>query len=204
MNVKGYLGTLIIILALFGISWEPGTVPNQEIVVQFDDEKVTLADTEEAIATVKQRLQLLGAENIQVVEAADGRVKISYYSDIDVAVVKTVFSSEEQMELSEISLDSNEEEPELPDNTATQGYELNVCEIQNGVDTHSDLNGFIPEMQTVDDRSGTPDVYVTQCDTDLQGVNNFQKVAYKAQRTCNLQVDTTPPGIPEVRAGPVV
>ena len=86
---KWYIGTLVVLLAVLGIiDREQVTLPNQEIVLQFNDVELASEDTQTTIAIVKEELQNVGVHNFQVKENEKGRLKITYYSEADVIVVK--------------------------------------------------------------------------------------------------------------------
>jgi hypothetical protein len=202
MNVKGYLSTLIIILALFGIYWESTSVPNQEIVVQFDDGEVTFDEAQIAIAIVKKQLQELGVENIQVFEGDDGGLKITYYSAINVAEIKRAFSEEEKLELGYITYGDENEPFQIPSEKTTTNYKLNVCEIHVSPDAATDFNGYLPKITSGHDSYLNPIVYLTVDEIDVRERNRLDKVAYTVHRNIALLIDTTSHNIPEVRAGP--
>jgi len=202
MQTKGYFSILFVILALIGISWEHTSKPNQEVVVQFTSEDVSCDETQNAIALVKLQLQGIGVENIQVVEEADGRLKITYYSNVDVAVVKSIISEGEKLSLSDNSLFDNEEQPELPASDDSVSYELNVSELHKSTDSDVDGDGFILELKSNHDRYVPPIVYYTHSEIDLRVKNTIERVAYRLHRKTALLIDNSSHNIPEVRAGP--
>ena len=202
MQSKGYFSILFLILALIGISWEHTSKPNQEVVVQFNNNDVSCDEAQNAIALVKLQLQGIGVENIQVVEEASGRLKITYYSNVDVAVVKSIISEGEKLELSDISISQNEEEPELPSNQDSLSYELNVSELHKNPNSDVDGDGFILELKTNHDRYVPPVVYYTESEIDVRGKNSTEKIAYTVHRNMALLIDCGSHNIPEVRAGP--
>jgi len=202
MQSKGYFSILFLILALIGISWEHTSKPNQEVVVQFNNNDVSCDEAQNAIALVKLQLQGIGVENIRVVEEASGRLKITYYSNVDVAVVKSIISEGEKLELSDISISQNEEEPELPSNQDSLSYELNVSELHKKPNSDVDGDGFILELKTNHDRYVPPVVYYTESEIDVRGKNNIEKIAYTVHRNMALLIDCGSHNIPEVRAGP--
>ena len=202
MQSKGYFSILFVILALIGISWEHTSKPNQEVVVQFTSEDVSCDETQNAIAIVKLQLQGIGVENIQVVEEADGRLKITYYSNVDVAVVKSIISEGEKLSLSDSSLFDNEEQPELPASDDSVSYELNVSELHKRTDSNVDGDGFILELKSNHDRYVPSVVYYTHSEIDFRGKNTIERVAYRLHRKTALLIDNASHNIPEVRAGP--
>ena len=93
MMARWCISVLIFSLTLFGVvSQQQILVPNQEIVLQFEDVDLTSKQAENTVAIVKQQLQDLGAENIQVFSLENGKLKITYFSDSEVASIKETFS----------------------------------------------------------------------------------------------------------------
>ena len=61
MKPKWYLNTFILIIAFLGAVLQQFSVPNQEIVLQFEDQEISLGETENAIADVKKLLKNIGS-----------------------------------------------------------------------------------------------------------------------------------------------
>ncbi len=204
MKQKWYLSTFVLILILLGYSRQQAYVPNQEIVMQFVDADVTSDVTQNAIAIVKKQLQTIGIANIQVRETAAGRLKITYYSDLDVASIKRIFSKEISLELGYTSLDPIEdgEQDKFPSNKSSNSYNLNVCEIQNSYDAESDFNGYILELRPENERLYNPVVDLSIDKNDAREKSRIEKVAYLIQRNIALAINNSSRIIPEVRAGP--
>ena len=134
MNNKWYISALVIILAVLGgiASQEQNTIPNQEIVLQFEDVDLTSKQAENTVAIVKQQLQDLGAENIQVFSLENGKLKITYFSDSEVASIKETFSEESNLTLHLTSQIQDENASRFPFEESNISYNLDVYEIQNG------------------------------------------------------------------------
>lgn len=202
MNVKGYLSTLIIILSLFGINWAPATVPNQEIVVKFDDKEISFDKAQSALAVVKQRLERIGVKDIRVVEAADGRLKITYFSDIDVADVKRILAEGQELYIASISHGEEDVPLKRPTNNDDFGYELNVCEIQNYTDLHLDFQGYVLEPVPDTNSSVVPAQHFVATENSIEQRSAIDKVAFSVHKERALLIDNDSRKIPEVRAGP--
>jgi hypothetical protein len=172
--------------------------------MQFVDADVTSTVTQDAIAIVKKQLQSIGIANIQVRETAAGRLKITYYSDLDVASIKRIFSKEISLELGYTSPGPIEdgEQDELPSNKLSNSYNLNVCEIQNSYDAQSDFNVYILELIPQNERLYIPVVDLSIDKNNTWESNSIEKVAYLIQRNIALSINTSLHIIPEVRAGP--
>ena len=201
MKAKWYFSALIVVLALFGVNHYQNSLPNQEIVVQFTDIKVTSDEAQNAIANVKGQLQSLGAHNIQVREGVDGRSRITYYSDSDVARIKEVLSKTNSGDLGFSNLHRNEGSSDSPSHENSNSYDLEVYEIQNDSDSDWDLEGItVFELKSENHRFFNPNVFAfVQC-TDDKG--RTAKVAYRIHTHIAAAIDTSTGRIPEVRAGP--
>ena len=200
MKTKWYLGTLIFILTILGFSQKQKYVPNQEIIVQFVDDHVKLEVAQNAIAIVKKQLQIIGVEKIQVREAVDGSLKITYYSAIDVTAIEAIFSKEEDLELGYTFTD--EEQKEFPSDKHSSIYKLNVNEIGDHSDFESDLNGYILELKPGFERLLNPIVLYLPNEIDSREKNQIEKTAYKLHKSIAVTIDNSSHNIPEVRAGP--
>lgn len=204
MKAKWYLGTFIAVLTLFGASLQQFSVPNQEIVVQFDNEEITLFDTQNTIAIVKKQLQNIGVENIQVYKGDNGKLKITYNSTIDVASIKKILSEEKELKLSYSSLFDKDGSSKLPSDKDSNKYQLDVFEIQKSNDNKEDFNGLVIELLSENDRFFNPDVYFSNIQYQVKVKNGIEKVAYVIYSTISIEIDNSSHNIPEVRAGPVL
>lgn len=204
MKSKWYISALILILTLFGaISQQQITVPNQEIVLQFTDASITSKDTQNTIAIVKRQLQDLGVSNIQVKETENGKLKISYYSDTDIASVKERFSKEKNLTLDYTFNNENEDSSKDPFDDKNITYNLDIYEIQNGSDVEWDLNGTsVVELKSESNRFSNPNIYAFINAVEIN--ESIEKVAYKTYYNIAIAIDNTSHKIPEVRAGPLV
>ncbi len=204
MRAKWYVSTLIIVFSLLGIFREQISVPNQEIVLEFEYNKITTDDVEDVIAAVKKELHTLGADNINVGKQEDGKLRITYYSDVNVVNVKKILSEAEVPGLVGIPFNQDQENEEFPfTGDHTIGYNLNVYEIQKDIDGSGDLNGtLVTELKHEYDRSTHPNLYFFKIEDDDQ--DHILEVIYRVQRTIAIAIDTISHNVPDVRAGPIV
>jgi preprotein translocase subunit SecD len=204
MNSRWYFSTLIIILILFGVCQKQISVPNQEIVLEFIDNKVTSDEVQEAIAIVKNQLQSLGVDEIEVQEEADGRLRITYYSDVNVTSIKKIFSERENLELGYASYNQDEEDTRFPSDKNSNSYHIDVYEIQNGADADFGLDGkYVLELKHEYDRFSNPNVYLSTTKIEVSDSNEIPKVTYKVRRNIAIAIDDNSRHVPDVRAGPV-
>lgn len=199
MNNKWYISAFIFALAILGISLEQVSVPNQEIVIQFTDVEVSSEETQDAIAIIKNQLQAIDVDNIQIQESGNGTLKITYYSDIEVSQIKEILSKENTVTL--------EHTPYNNDTTGTPSekdlaYEFDVYEIQESND-FIDSDGTIIESKSEIIRFFTPNTYVSSAKVDSKEENAIEKLAYRIHRNIAIAIDDAEYKIPEVRAGPL-
>jgi hypothetical protein len=204
MKPKWYLSTFILIVAFLGAGLQQFSVPNQEIVLQFEDQEISLVETENAIANIKKQLQDIGVEKIQVYKGDNGVLKISYFSEIDVVSVKKIFSKEKALKLSYSSLDIEEGSSKMPSKNKLNTYQLDVFEIQKSIGNEGDSNGLVVELLPENDRSFNPDVYYSTLLKELRFKNKIEKAAYIIYSNRSIEIDNSSYNTPEVRAGPVL
>ncbi len=201
MLKKWHISVLIIMVTLLGIfSQQQTLLPNQEIVLQFTNNKVTAQEIKSTIASVKLQLQNLGANNIQVKKTKQNNLKITYYSDIDVASIKETFSKEEQIDLGFNK--QHHSTNEIPLNEITISYNLDFCEIQNKNNGDWNLNGVtIQAFDTKSDRFFEPNTYSFINHKKLDNI--VIKLTLKVCRNIVFTIQNTSKSIPQVRAGPI-
>ncbi len=204
MKPKWYLGAFIVIVTLLGAGLQQFSVPNQEIVLQFEDEEISLFETEQAIANVKKQLQDIGVEKIKVYKGSNGILKITYFSDVAVSSIKKIFSQEKALKLNYPSIAIEEGTSKTPSDNKPNTYQLDVFEIQKSNGNEGDLNGLVIELLPENDRSFNPDVYYSALVQDVRFKNDVEKVAYKIYSTLSIEIDNATYNIPEVRAGPIL
>ncbi len=203
MKAKWYLSTFIVILTLLGLSQQQFSVPNQEIVVQFTTNEIALLETQNTIAIVKKQLQTIGVENIQIHKGANGKLKITYFSDIDVASIKEILSKKKDLKIIYSSIFQKEGDSKFPSNKHSNHFKLDVLEIQKSSDGEGDFNGYALELKPESDRFFTSVVYLPYADVAVKETNKAEKVAYAIHKKIAIAIDNSSHNIPEVRAGPV-
>ena len=204
MKPKWYLNTFILIIAFLGAVLQQFSVPNQEIVLQFEGHEISLDETENAIADVKKLLQDIGIKKIKVYKGANGVLKISYFSQVDVVSIKKIFSKEKALKLSYSSLDFGENPFKVPTKKKSITYQLDVFEIQKSKENAIDSNGLVIESSPENDRSFNLDVYYPDLSKELRLKNRIEKVAYNIFGNKSIEIDNASHNIPKVRAGPVL
>jgi hypothetical protein len=204
MQLKRYIGAIIFILSFLAvISEQEFNVPNQEIVLEFNHVAVTSNEAETAVAHVKSKLQILGASQIKVQQTAQGKLKITYHSDADVASIKKIFSKDLEYKLDSTSLDKKNQQTGFPSEESTVAYNLDVFEIHNGNTSGWDFDGkCVLSTDTKSDRFSDPNAsfFIEVVNVSLE--NNTVKTAYKVRRNISISTENNLHKIPEGRAGP--
>ncbi|MDN3666351.1 hypothetical protein ACFFU1_12575 [Algibacter miyuki] len=184
------------------LSQQEFTVPNQEIVLEFNQENVSSQETLSAVAQVKQQLQDLGAHNIQVKQTAKGTLKITYYSDADVASIKKTFSKSTKDVLNSTPFKDNNKSAEFP-SEGNMAYNLDVYEIESSKTASLGLNGAcVLNTDSKSDRFFDRNMLFSIEPGKVSEECNSIKTAYKVRRNVSISTQNNLHNIPEVRAGP--
>lgn len=204
MIARWCISILIFGLTLFGVvSQQQIAVPNQEIVLQFEDVNLTSNQTEDAVANVKQQLQDLGAKNIKVLSLDAGKLKITYFSDADIASIKQLFLDQETLALQFTSQSQNNDSSKLPFQESSITFDINVYEIQNGQHSGWDFDGAISlDVEVKSDRFLDPN-YISTENKGYDYIDNLIHVTFKIRKAVTIQLSDPLHVIPEVRAGPI-
>ena len=155
-------------------------------------------EAQDAIAAIKMQLEDIGVSQIQVQENANGGLKISYYSTIDIVSIKSIFSSKTLLQLGQSSSVPKDNDPE----NIPIAYQLDITEIQQGGDFESDLTGTLVEQTTKVLRFFNSDVYLSVATLIVSERKQINAVAYNWYRKNGFSLQNADYSIPEVRAGP--
>lgn len=204
MQLKRYIGAIIFILSFLAvISQQEFNVPNQEIVLEFNHGEVTSSQAESTVAHIKQQLQVLGASQIKVQQTVSGKLKITYYSDADVASIKKTFTKDLERNLDSNVFSKTNNQTELPSKVPSIAYNLDVFEIQNANNSGWDLDGkCVLTTDTKSDRFSDPNVFFFIEVVNVSLEDNTVKTAYKVRRNVLISTENNLHKIPEGRAGP--
>jgi len=202
MKTKWSFSILIAILALLVGHLERTTVPNQEIVFGFDTNQTTNEEVKHAIEVVKNQLLKVGVSQIQVQEPSNGKLKIVYYSKVDVAEVKEILSSSKELFFNYNYLakqsKSNKNSSNNPSNTA---YPFNVLTIRDNVDVKK-LEGYITIFKPISYYDGSSPALLHTSGFNIRRQNGIVEIAFLTYFSPALAIAANLESIPEVRAGP--
>ena len=200
MKTKWYISTVIIVFTLLAICHTNISLPNQEIVVKFNDDEVTNDQSQNAIASIKQQLQDFGVDNIQVRQVSNGNFRIVYHSSVAVESIKMALSSSENITKDISSFNLNHQKQSSDNNQ--KHYNLDVYEIQ-GISVDFDLTGSLTlETKYVYDRLVNSIDYSNVVDVNETIGDETLQIDFKRNRAIVLTIENTSHAIPEVRAGP--
>lgn len=202
MNWRWYLTGITIALAFLGISIDKPTLPNQEIVVQFDANSVSSDEANHAISEITSQLKSIGIDDVQISKFQDGKLTVAYYSAIDVAVVKNLFNSQNKLQIDETDFTKNDNRTEFPYSSDSKIYKLEVVVIQKDFNTDSGLQGLPVATKHLKDQYLNPIVSLRASEIEVIYKTGYDAVAFKNYRKLSLLIDNTSYKIPEVRAGP--
>lgn len=194
MKSKWYFGIVITALTFFVVSQQQITVPNQEIVFQFSDNQATVSQTEKAIQAIKAQLQNIGVKNTQVFEQ-NGILKISYYSDITIAEVKSILINEK--------LIFNNTKGTQNDNPLDSSYNVDVFEIKPTTESGVGFDGkFIVEAKQEYTRASQIVLSFSAITESIIQLTLPVNVTHKVNTNISISIDKGSFNIPEGRAGP--
>ncbi|MEP2937758.1 MAG: hypothetical protein ABJM06_03830 [Gilvibacter sp.] len=201
MNSKWFYGALFLLLAVLGVKMERSMPSNQEIVVRFTVDGFTQDKAQKAISEVKNQLQDVGVENIQIRELEDGGLKITYYSDLAVSEIQKILSAD----------DLDTQQPfdvpfELPTDHPGEDfavYELDVYEIQGHSQIDIDLEGSPVRVNQIKEHlyvlNSAGYSQALDLSAHYEGSITALQICSKAAMFRNLHFYI----LPEVRAGPI-
>ena len=203
MQTKWYLRSFVILVVLIGLTLEQIAQPNQQIVVEFAGDSISLSNAQNTIAAVTNKLQDIGAKSIKVKQGANGVLRISYYSTIDTEAVKGMLSSKKEVLEGVASNDSSPKNQAPPFDTSSV-YKLDVYEIQQQYDIKPDLNGLVLTFEGKTHRYFIAKVYGAIGGNQIAQQNKITTVSFIAQGAVSLVLTDFSYKIPQVRAGPIV
>lgn len=191
MNSKWYTSTFFLLLFIvFGTLQEQINVPNQEIVLEFNNSTQNFQNKKSTVANLSEKLKDLGVTNITISESDHGILRIAYHSKIDAD------------RLQEILNESENELPQAP-KEKQKDYSLSVFELIDLVQLQKTHDNFIVELKSNFDRSTTNQNIGLTKENSLKVKPEFSLKKAKATFQKSIYKPTSTNGEPEVRAGPL-
>lgn len=192
-----YIATFAILLTAVGVGFVPFSVPNQELVVQFD-EAVSGEIANAAIDQVSEKLEKLGAEDVKIKHLPNGTLKITYFSDISVATIQEVFASHPYNILG----DKNTTTEDYPLEESLDYYKCVVSEIGGDNAIDKGLEGHLLDIETKSNRFYPPEFFFTSATNNEATIVHLANISEKINSQLSSFVDYTSFLLPETRAGP--
>ncbi|PKQ45335.1 hypothetical protein [Confluentibacter flavum] len=196
---------LLVVIGLIGIaSQQQVCLPNQEIVLRFTNDGVTSDEAQNAIAIVKKQLLTIGANNIHVKESQKGgSLKITYYSDTDVASIKKLLSREKDIELGYISSSQDNKSSKSPSKNNPSAYDIDVFELKKQ-DAGFEGGKYAIELKSENIRFFIPNLLVFNTEIGYNDLESVLNQTYKFRKNSAIAINITSNKIPDGRAGPLV
>lgn len=203
MKMKKYILPLLVIFAFLGIAhYQQCTTPNQEIVLQFKNINTQPNQEKNAVQAVEEALNNIGVKHFKVYKNTSGKLKILYFSKVNVAIVKRVLAKQIST-IAALHSDTNTLPFEFPFDKNDISYHFDVLEITNNSKSKSGLAGIgSKKYRTKADRFSIPNVsakssreYQLQNTITIFGSKKLYTLLVIAKQNTLTQ-------IPNVRAGP--
>ena len=200
MKLKLHFGIVMVMLMFLGTYIEHNISPNQQIVIQFSNDQISSDKANFAIESLKQQLQEIGAEKLQIVNYSSGQLKITYYSEANVKSIRKVLSNQENLVL-DYSYEDDSNDKSNSENEEV--YKFNVSEIQDKPINNWDFEGTeITELNHKSDRYYFPKLKNTSTKEDIENYSSKLYSRFNLLSIFHFNKNKFSYQIPEVRAGP--
>ena len=205
MNWRWYITGLIVALAFFGMSLGQSTInPNQEIVVRFNAASIDSDEVQQAIADIRSQLKSIGIDDVHVSEILNGKLKVTYFSDQDVAVIKNLFLQQNKLQLGDTAFNDKDGSSKIPFNQNPNTYKLDVIKIQQDPGSDVGFHGTLVEIKSASDQYVKPILSLATSEIDFSLKYSIESAGCKTYPNISLLINNSAHKIPEVRAGPLL
>lgn len=177
-------------------------MPNQEIVVQFNADSISVDEAQDAISEITSQLKAIGVADFQISELLDGKLKVTYYSTIDVNVIKNLFQTQKKLHFGDTAFNEKDGSSKIPFSNSNT-YKLEVIKIQKDFGSDLGLHGLPVEVKSLNDQYLNPIVSLGTSEINFSLKHSIERVASENYHDAVLPIDATSHKIPEVRAGPL-
>ena len=199
MKMKLHLGVVMVILMFLGTYIEHNLVPNQQIVIQFSNNLITSEEANSAAEVLKQQLEDIGAEKLDIGQFNSGQLTITYYSDTDVMRIQKVLTDDDLV--LDYSLENESNDKSIPEKAEL--YKFNVSEIQDSPINNWDFEGtLVTELNHKSDRYYFPKVKSSATKEELNTKSKILYSRFTISSVFQIHKGNFAYQIPEVRAGP--
>ncbi len=200
MSFKWYIGALIAMMSIFVVQQQDLIVHNQEIVLHFDNDAISTQDAQYSITLLTRQLEEAGAINVTAVLQESGRYKISYHSELNVAVIK------EQLNTTEFQsfLANKKESKTLPFEDESSIYQMDVYDLQQDVTGFADTDkALFFEIKQDFNRGAQVNHPFLSKTVVTNPVGLLLQTVNGTNNSLGLSIADRSYAIPAVRAGPI-
>lgn len=203
MNWRWYITGIIIALAFYGAGFEQSTTnPNQEIVVRFSANSITPNEAKKAISGITTQLKSIGVDDIHVSEVVDGKVKVTYFSTLDVVVIKNLLYRHNKLDLSDTAFNEKGDSSSFPFSNSTNTYKLKIVKIQTDPGSDIGFQGLLVAVNSFADQYLKPRISLATSEINFTPKDNFEGLDPIIFHNVPVLIPYFEHKIPEVRAGP--
>ena len=182
---------------------EPAALSNQEIIVRFDAQSVNAADAQVAVSEITNQLKAIGVVHVQVSELHQGELKVSYYSTIDVSVIKNLLDRPSDLQIGKAGFSASDIPFEIPFKSNQKTYELDVVLIQKDTGSNVGMQGLPILVKSGKEYYLKPIFFHNTSEINLNLRFCDESTAFKIHHKVSLSMDNPSHIFPEVRAGPL-
>ena len=201
MFTKWFFSSFILALTFLGLSLERTKKYNQEIVLKYAANKVTLTEAEAAVVNIQNQLKLIGVETTKVVVSSNGNISISYHSTVSLEKIQHLFSRKTNFVTNYASLNLTQY-PKKNQKDISKIFHIDVFEIETADTIIPDLNGHSTPIESKSNRDYTPVFFSYKNDVLVAKTPVNFLLANSEFLTTKQKLNSRYTKIHQVRAGP--
>ncbi|WP_411768390.1 hypothetical protein [Winogradskyella sp. A3E31] len=197
MKTRWVYGILLVVFAVTGIHYNNSQAPNQQIVVQFQDNDISVEST---LTQITQKLTNVGVSRISIEEKGTAGYIITYYSTSNVTSVQDILT-QDGLITTAIPESSKNSDPEKKDSNVLT---VNISEIQNSSNNAWDFEGtLVSQFKEHLDRPITSNTFFALSNIGDDGLKSLNDSQHELNDYNLVVINYASYQIPEVRAGPI-
>ena len=175
--------------------------PNQEIVVRFNGGAISANEAQETVSAITDQLRTIGVTEVHVSSLANGEVKVTYFSTVDVAVIKNLLHGGAN-NFADTAFNKKDSSNRFPFQENNGKYQLEVIKIQQFPVADIGFQGVVVEVKSISDQYLQPKLAPIRSENIFKEGFDFELPI--AVILTNTFVSKKSPSykIPQVRAGP--
>ena len=178
-------------------------LPNQEIILRFENKNVPSSEVLQTVEIIKKQLQLLGIDDVQLYKSPGRQsLRITYYSAVESKCIQNFLSDSPGITKRFIVDKQDPEEPVSDQKDTNNEYIVSVYDLQAGEDTTVQFLSYILQKDTFkklkNDLAQTSSIF----SYDIKSLENVSGERNRRYLYAELFSDSNANYIPESRAGP--